>query len=265
MDELSDLIPDATFGIETYLVIDNQNLGYGKNGTWKAYMHDRATGYRKKVEHRVKTECMSLEGVESDGRWRLMQSLVVYSMPWKQYSWGDVLSESSNKEFPFKEYAHNLCNRFEGAVALTRLEWEYSPHVLSSEVGLWGPQYASSQQNYEALSRIRTYTDKWGQRLVAEWVDLTKVGNTTILKSRDGVNGHWHLNGGAITLPELMYTFGEKYTVTELMHWYYNAPKVLRKREHAWGAPETRKAALQQRKTFGRPGHQSDEIVQSTL
>ena len=101
--------------------------------------------------------------------------------------------------------------------------------------------------------------------MVADWVDLTKVGNTTILKSRDGVNGHWHLNGGAITLPELMYTFGEKYTVAELMHWYYNAPKVLRKREHAWGSPDCRKAALQRWKTYGRPGHQSDEIVQKHI
>jgi len=42
-----------------------------------------------------------------------------------------------------------------------------------------------------------------------------------------------------------MYTFGEKYTVAELMTWYYNAPKVLRKRDHAWGTPETG------RKTFG--------------
>ena len=243
MDELSDLIPDATFVIETYLVIDNQNLGYGKNGTWKTSMHDRATGYRKWVEHRVKTDCMS-DG-ESDGRWRLMQNLVVYSMPWRRYSSDDVFSEYRDKSLPLKEYARDLINSFEGEVALAWQHWEFSPDPLPREAILWDPQHASSKQNYEVLSSLVTYTDQWGKNMIADWVDLTKVGNTTILRSRDGVSGHWHLIGGAITLPELMYTFGEKYTVAELMTWYYNAPKVLRKRDHAWGTPE------KGRKTFG--------------
>jgi hypothetical protein len=236
MDELSDLIPDATFLIEPSLVTW-PSLGYGKNGTWKTSMHDRATGYRKWVEHRVKTDCMS-DG-ESDGRWRLMQNLVVSSMPWRRYSSDDVFSEYRDKSLPLKEYARDLINSFEGEVALAWQHWEFSPDPLPREAILWDPQHASSKQNYEVLSSLVTYTDQWGKNMIADWVDLTKVGNTTILRSRDGVSGHWHLIGGAITLPELMYTFGEKYTVAELMTWYYNAPKVLRKRDHAWGTPET--------------------------
>ena len=82
MDELYDAIPDASSDLKLYMLFDQQKnrLHSGKFGTWKVYMHDRAITYRIKVEDMLKTQWKSLEGAESDGRWRLMQNLVVYSI-----------------------------------------------------------------------------------------------------------------------------------------------------------------------------------------
>ena len=85
-------------------------------------------------------------------------------------------------------------------------------------------------------------------------VDLAEVGNTTILRTRAGEDCHCHLNGGAITLAELFDKFGETYTVAELMLWYYNAPKMLRTRQHSWAWIDVRAAGRQRYLTYGRPG-----------
>ena len=193
----------------------------------------------------------------SDGRWRLMFSLVVYATPWKAYSWLQVKSEYFDKQDPYKEYIHHLVQRFEGEVAIAWQMLEFSEEPLPRDADLWHTQFASNEQNYQALSRL---TFQWSNHtrcwVIPDSVDLTKVGNTTILRSRAGENGHWHLNGGAITLAELFDKFGERYTVAELMLWYYNAPKILRTRQHAWGSKDVRAAAIQRWKTYGRPGHQ---------
>ena len=171
--------------------------------------------------------------------------------------------EYEGEDAPYKEYIHHLIQRFEGEVALGWCHWTWAPYPLPRNSDLWNPQYASSQENYEALAKLRHQEDQWGYSMVHPDEDLRSVGNTTILKTRDGEDGHWHLNGGGISLAELFYEFVEHYTVAELMHWYYNAPKVLRKKEHSWGSPECRKASLQRWKTYGRPGHQSEEIDES--
>ena len=44
-------------------------------------------------------------------------------------------------------------------------------------------------------------------------------------------------------------------TVAEVMLWYHQAPKVFRKREHAWGSKLVRAAAQQRHKSYGRYGH----------
>ena len=62
---------------------------------------------------------------------------------------------------------------------------------------------------------------------------MLAVGNTTILRTNQNEDGHWHLEGGAITLAELFAVFGRFCTISELMFWYHNAPKVVRKRPHA--------------------------------
>ena len=45
------------------------------------------------------------------------------------------------------------------------------------------------------------------QEVIHDSVELRKVGNTTLLKTRHGVDGHWHLKGGATHLAELFTAF----------------------------------------------------------
>ena len=128
--------------------------------------------------------------------------------------------------------------------------------------------FAFNEDNFLALHGLGRYKvpgKRSSETLIDDNVDLTTVGNTATFRTKAGVDGHWRMNGGAISLPELFDKFGDRYTVSELMFWYYNAPKVLRKREHAWGSPDCRKAALQRWKTYGRPGHRSDEILQKHI
>ena len=73
------------------------------------------------------------------------------------------------------------------------------------------------------------------QEVIHDSVDLRKVRNATLLKTRHGVDGHWHLTGGAINLAELFTTVCPIFTVAELLYWHYNSPTLLRKRDHAWG------------------------------
>ena len=44
---------------------------------------------------------------------------------------------------------------------------------------------------------------------------------------------------------ELLAEFGDRFTVSELMFWYHNADKVVKKRPHAWGSDVVRDAALE--------------------
>ena len=197
------------------------------------------------------------------GRWRLTDSCVDYSRPWKALDWVEILEEYHDSNSPAKEYMHHLINRHEGEVAKAWARWSYVPFPLPRDAVFWDPQFAASKENFEALKVLRFERDPWGDLCVPLDVDLTKVGNTTILRTRDGDTGHWQLNGGGITLAELFYKFGEHYTVSELMNWYYNARKNLRKRKHAWGSADCRNASLQRWKTYGRPGHRSQEIDRS--
>ena len=141
--------------------------------------------------------------------------------------------------------------RTEGEAALTWFTWTYSPDDLPRNSIYWDPQFATSEKSYEALSSLssKVVNIKPGVWEIDPSVDLRSVGNTTIHKTRDGEAGHWHLSGGAITLAELFWTYGEKCSVAELMHWYYNAPKVLRKKGHPWGSRDCRNAATQRWKT----------------
>ena len=133
-----------------------------------------------------------------------------------------------------------------------------SPLLLPRDAWLWDQQLASDQENYAALDKLMHHRHRgkeWDQWVIHESVDLTQVGNTNILRARLGQNGHWHLNGGAISLSEFFAKFAEEYTVAELMFWYYNAPKVFRKRQHSLGSPDVRAAGKQRMFTYGNPGH----------
>jgi hypothetical protein len=140
-----------------------------------------------------------------------------------------------------------------GEVAEAWGHWLWNAEPLPRHAELWDQQFASNEQRYEALGNLRFKKDGYGNLMVHPAFDLTKVGNTTIFRTQAGVNGHWHLNGGAITLAEPFFKFATHY-------WYYNAKKKCRKKKHPWGSVDCRKSALQRWKTLGRPGHQSHEI-----
>ena len=154
----------------------------------------------------------------------------------------------------------HLLQRFEGEVALTWKHWTWSTEPLPRNSEYWNQQFATNEANFKALGKLRFETDGWGTSIVHHDIDLQSVGNTTILRSVEGKNGHWHLSGGGITLAALFFKFGDNYTVSELMSFYYNCEKVCRKRQHAWGSYECRQAALQRYKSNGHYGHQSLEI-----
>ena len=141
-------------------------------------------------------------------------------------------AEYKKESHDLKHYIHHLIQRYEGEVALAWSDWTYVNEPLPRDVGLWDQQFALNEANYKALKdmgRISTVPGTHGQEMHPS-VDLAAAGNTTILRTKPGIPGHWRLNGRAISLPELFDKFGEEFTVSELMLWYFNAPKVLRKR-----------------------------------
>ena len=154
------------------------------------------------------------------------------------------------KRIPTK-YGSLRCKRFEGEVALAWNHWKRSPEALPRNSLLWNSQYAISAKYAGALSRISPSNEEQ----INESVDLLAVGNTTILRSRKNEVGHWRLNGGAITLGQLLVQIGKDVTVCELMLWYHKAPKVARKRPHPWGSDDARASAHERFKAYGRRVH----------
>ena len=92
-----------------------------------------------------------------------------------------------------------------------------------------------------------------GQGNIAEDVDLQSIGATTILKPHRGV-GHWRLSGGVVTLAQLFRDFGATYTAYDLMAWYLNAPKMIKKRPHPVGLADERAAAHLRKELAGKWG-----------
>ena len=147
-----------------------------------------------------------------------------------------------------------------GEVAEAWGHWLWNAEPLPRHAELWDQQFASGARNYEELGKLQFKWDGYGNLMVHPACDLTKVGNTTISRTQEGFNGHWHLHGGGITLADLFFKFGKHYTVSELMNWYYNANKICRKKKHPWGSVDCRKSALQRWRSNGPPGHQSHDI-----
>ena len=257
MNELYDLIPDAALPFDSK-DIDSQFQKYnGKYGCWKEYMNDRNVSARHRVEEVILDGWKSVGSPAEDGHWRLLFALVVYSAPYKEYSWDEVRSEYADTDgCPFKQYVHHYIKRFEGEVALAWQNWTFTDDPLPRNAKFWEEQYATDFDNYAALSSLRTHwAYQESQYVINDDEDLRQVGNTTIIRTKDGCSGHWRLNGGAITLAELFHQFGKDFSVAEIMLWYHNAPKMLRKRPHSWGSKDVRAAARMRNKVYGHYAH----------
>jgi hypothetical protein len=183
--------------------------------------------------------------------WRLLYSLPDYAKPWNTLSEDDIRSEYEWDSDPYKEYVKHMSRRYEGEVVLAWIEWRKSWQALPRDKVLWNPQYAVSTKSAHEISLL----PRGDGPCFDETVDLLAVGNTTILRTKQGTAGHWYLRGGAITLCELFAKFGDNFTASELMFWYHNAPKIVKKRPHSWGSAEHRNAAHARHYAWGRYGH----------
>ena len=209
----------------------------GTHAHWRVWMFDRGLTALHNVKNEVKL---------TDGRWRLMDSLCHYTSPWKKYTKAQVYEEYAGEPFPCEQYIHHFLKRYEGEVAFAWDNWNKSPSPLARDAELWDQQCASDETNYAALGKVNHHVvpgNASGEMLIHQSLDLTTVGNTNIIIARPGVDGHWHVNGGAM------------YTVAELFLWYYQAPKVCRRRQRSWGHPEKIAASWQRLETYGNRRH----------
>ena len=87
--------------------------------------------------------------------------------------------------------------------------------------------------------------------------NLSTVGDTMILAEGSSHVGHWRRYGGAVTLAELLFKFGEMYTAQEIFFWYFHAEKLVKKLPHPQGSPEVRAAAHLRFHTYGHYGHRN--------
>ena len=199
----------------------------------------------------------------TDGHWRLMDVLCHYTTPCQTYTKADVYREYEGHSNPFAQFLHHFCKRYAGEVAVAWANWNEEMSPLPRDAELLGQQWASDEANFKALRNLNRHVStnaSTGERLVSPSLDLTTLGNTNIIVNFPGENGYWHLNGGAISLPELFEQFGEHYTVAELFLWYHQAPKVCRRRVHAWGHLDVKAANLQRLETYGTRAHQKWSI-----
>ena len=124
---------------------------------------------------------------------------------------------------------------------------------------LWDPQFARHREQAHVMRQL-PFTGcgsyKRGHAEVLAHVNFrATMGDTTIVRFRDGSDGHWRLSGGALTLPMLWQRFGSVFTASELSSYYLNCSKLVRTRPHAWGSREARAAAYARWVTYGSWGH----------
>ena len=87
-------------------------------------------------------------------------------------------------------------------------------------------------------------------------VDLRlAVGSTTIISFHPNGEGYWRMSGGVVTLMELFLWFGQEFTAREIFFWYYWAPKIAKKRKHAWGSEDVQAGGQLRKRETNKWGH----------
>ena len=143
-------------------------------------------------------------------------------------------------------------------MALAWGQWIWSPENLPRAVNLWQPQFATDEAS---MSKLLALGKASTQASFSDDVNLVAAANTTVLYAESHDGGHWRRRGNVITLAELLFAFGERCTVSDIMFWYCHAPKVVKKRRHAWANKEQRDAAYLRQKTWGHWGHRKGPAV----
>ena len=262
IDLLNDAVPNNSRNFN-HVATSVQHDGYKCRHSWIESMNDRNIGGRHAINEVIKNSYCGTTG----GRWRLFDELPDYAKPWNTLSWSQLLTEYKEEDTPMgnrkatEKYFKHLQRCYEGEVALSWEEWHPSLGPRREKI-LWHPQYAKSRAQMLILEGLKTgkrnHCTKYDW-LFHEDVDLSAVGDTTILRH---VRGSLQtLEGGAITLMELFVTFGNLFTAAELFFWYYQAPKVVKKRAHSTGSAEIQAAAKLRKESFGHYGHRRDAAV----
>ena len=251
IDRLNTEVPDAALRFDIESLKRRYQKYNGNSCNWLEHMNDCSITARHAIRRVIQNDWSSNRGVRWGGRWRLLYSLAGYAEPWKQIHWRDIRAEYPDSPDPYEDYIKHLCRCFEGEVALAWAVWRWSSSPLPRDKVLWNPQYGINKRGAYALAKL----PRGSEGEFDDNVDLLAVGNTTILRTKKNCDGHWHRTGGAISLGDLLAEFGERFTVYELMFWYHNAPKLAKKRPHAWGSQDVRDAAQERKKAWGRYGH----------
>ena len=222
----------------------------GKQRSWIEMMNDRNITARHKITDNI---------LDFSGRWRLFDSCADYAEPWKQLTRHDIFREFKDKPgVPWSHYIKDLCRRYEGEVALAWSEWTWSPENLPRAVNLWQPQFATDEASMSKLVALsKASKNPSSEQVFSDDVDslLVAAANTTVLYAESPSGGHWRRRGNVITLAELLFAFGERCTVSDIMFWYCHAQKLVKKRRHPWANAEQRAAAYLRQKTYGHWGH----------
>ena len=246
---LDDMVPNNSVNFnfdDLVLEYDSQKAG-GNDGPkcWIPHMNDCAMTDRHNIFDEIKeNECV--------GRWKLFEKLPNYAKPWETETMDQINQDYRGYDFPLVQYIKHFCMRYEGEVAQTWDDWEYFHEPLPRNTALWHHQFGRTADQRFALKNLGAMvvgTDYHAS------VDLDSIGSTMILYKDPNLIGHWRLNGGAITLPGLFYTFGASCTAYELMYWYWHSEKVVKKRDHSWASPTVKAATKMRLNEYGHRGH----------
>ena len=140
-------------------------------------------------------------------------------------------------------------------MALAWGHWNWDGSNLPRGVNLWNPQFATDQASLRQLVELqKAPKNPVSEHEFSDDVDLLHAANTTVLYANE-TGGHWYRTGKAITLAELLSKLGQRCTVSDIMFWYCHAPKLVKKRRHAWASADRKEAALLRYETFGHYGH----------
>ena len=221
---LDDMVPNRSVNFNfDDLVIEylSQKAG-GNDGPkcWIPHMNDRAMTDRHHIFREIR---------ENKSGGRLFERLPNYAKPWETETMAKIKQDYHDFKFPLDQYFKHLFLHYEGEVAQAWDHWTYFDEPLPRNTALWHHQFGRTAAQRIALKNLGTMQ---GMRDYHANVDLDSIGSTMILYNDPNQFGHHRLNGGAITLPGLFYTFGMECTAYELMFWYWHAEKVVKKCDH---------------------------------
>ena len=74
---------------------------------------------------------------------------------------------------------------------------------------------------------------------------------TTVLRLNKKISGWQPREAFVITLPRLLNWGWDRFSLMELYFWWLNAPKIVKKRQHAWMSVDERDAAVQRHEDTG--------------